>query len=104
MMVLWESDGIPVSEITSRLFLNTNIVTPLLQRMETIGLIERQRSNKDERMVIVTLTKNGRKIKADASLVPQKLKGSLISEELNVDDLINLKDSLTKLINNLKDK
>lgn len=102
MMVLWESDGIPISEITSLLILNTNTVTPLLQRMESLGLIERQRSKKDERQVIVTLTDKGRDLKNDALLIPEKLSHHLISEQLNMDELIQLKDSLTKLITNLK--
>ena len=102
MMVLWESDGIPISEITSLLILNTNTVTPILQRMASLRLIERQRSKKDERQVIVTLTDKGRDLKNDALLIPEKLSHHLISEQLNMDELIQLKDSLTKLITNLK--
>ena len=44
LMVLWEKDSIAVSEITQRLILNTNTVTPILKRMEAQGLITRQRS------------------------------------------------------------
>ena len=58
LMVLWEKDSIAVSEITQRLILNTNTVTPILKRMEAQGLITRQRSASDERKVIITLTPN----------------------------------------------
>src|SRR5512133_2652142 len=59
LLVLWETDGIPVNEIAQKLILNTNTITPLLKRMETQGLITRKRSENDERKVIVCLTGKG---------------------------------------------
>ena len=57
LLVLWEQDNLPVSEITSRLMLETNTVTPLLQRMEREGLIVRTRGTVDTRQRMVSLTK-----------------------------------------------
>lgn len=54
LLVLWEHDNLPVSEITSRLMLETNTVTPLLQRMEREGLIVRTRGTVDTRQRIIT--------------------------------------------------
>ncbi len=60
MLVLWEEDGLLVSEIGTRLGLDSASTTPLLQRMEQSGLVVRTRSTSDERQVIVELTEQGR--------------------------------------------
>src|SRR5258708_13439462 len=54
MLVLWERDGISVSEIGERLYLNSATVTPLLKRIEALGLISRRRPHQDEPQVIVS--------------------------------------------------
>lgn len=60
LMVLWEKDAQPVNEIAHRLLLETNTVTPLLQRMEKQGIIIRKRGKEDKRQQIVSLTEKGR--------------------------------------------
>ncbi|MFY8043232.1 MAG: MarR family winged helix-turn-helix transcriptional regulator [Rhodoferax sp.] len=70
MLVLWESDGLSVSALGERLFLDSGTLTPLLKRMEASGLLSRQRSAKDERRVHVRLTDTGRALKAKAASIP----------------------------------
>jgi len=70
MLVLWERDGVTVSELGQRLFLDTGTLTPLLKRLEAAGLISRIRAVEDERRVHITLTAAGRKLKARAAKVP----------------------------------
>ena len=70
MLVLWERDGVMVSELGERLFLDSGTLTPLLKRLEATGLIARLRDVADERRVRVTLTSAGRKLKAKANLIP----------------------------------
>ena len=70
MLVLWERDGLTVSELGERLFLDSGTLTPLLKRLESAGLIARIRAVEDERRVHVTLTAAGRKLKAKALKVP----------------------------------
>ena len=53
LMVLWEKDSQPVNDIAHRLVLETNTVTPLLQRMEKLGLVTRKRGKEDKRQQIV---------------------------------------------------
>lgn len=98
LMVLWEKDGIAVSEITQRLILSTNTVTPILKRMEAQGLITRQRSASDERKVIITLTPQGRQLQAEAASIPEQLVSGLVSEDSKVADLQKLKDQLSVII------
>ena len=104
LMVLWERDGIAVSEITARLILNTNTVTPILKRMETQGLITRQRSGSDERKVIITLTPKGRQLQTEAASIPEQLVSGLVSEDIRPEDLQKLKDQLADLIRYLSGK
>ncbi|MHA6892852.1 MarR family winged helix-turn-helix transcriptional regulator [Ralstonia pseudosolanacearum] len=74
MLVLWERDALTVSEIGERLFLDsptlTPTLTPMLKRLEAAGLIGRQRSDADERQVIVSLTAEGQRLKHRAKDVP----------------------------------
>jgi len=98
LMVLWENDSISVNEITQRLILNTNTITPILKRMEVQGLITRKRSKEDERKVIVSLTDKGKQLQVEAAEIPQKLAGNLQSAEINVQDLLKLKEQLYKII------
>ena len=98
LMVLWETDGISVHEISNKLILNTNTVTPLLKRMETQGLIIRHRSDSDERKVIVHLTPAGKHLQTEAARIPETLAASLVSESFKVEELIDLKNKLDSII------
>lgn len=104
LMVLWETDSIPVSEITRRLILNTNTITPVLKRMEAQGIIKRQRSEEDERKVIVTLTPKGKELQIEAASIPEKLVAGLVSGNIEMEALQTLKDQLYVIIHYLSNK
>jgi DNA-binding MarR family transcriptional regulator len=70
MLVLWERDGLTVSEIGQRLSLDSGTLTPLLKRLEALGLVSRIRDVADERRVHITLTAAGRKLRAKAAKIP----------------------------------
>ena len=70
MLVLWEKDGLMVSELGERLYLDSGTLTPLLKRLEVSGLISRIRAVEDERRVHITLTAAGRKLKNRAAKIP----------------------------------
>ncbi len=71
MLVLWERDGVTVSDIGARLFLDSATLTPLLKRLEAAGLVARKRAAQDERQVLVSLTGAGRAMRADAAAVQE---------------------------------
>jgi DNA-binding MarR family transcriptional regulator len=73
MLVLWEGDGLAVSQLGERLKLDSGTLTPLLKRLESGGLIQRLRDAADERRVLLQLTAAGRKLKARARAVPQAI-------------------------------
>lgn len=70
MLVLWEKDGLMVSELGERLYLDSGTLTPLLKRLEAAGLVSRLRDVADERRVHITLSPAGRKLKVQAAKIP----------------------------------
>lgn len=70
MLVLWEHGEQSVSALGERLFLDSGTLTPLTQRMETLGLVTRRRDNADERRVTVALSAHGKALKSKAAGVP----------------------------------
>ena len=91
MLCLWEKDGLKVGEIGSRLFLETNTLTPLLKRLEAAGLLRRQRDSKDERQVRISLTAAGRALRERAAAVPPQIGATT---GLEAGQAISLKDWL----------
>ncbi|MGN1253200.1 MAG: MarR family winged helix-turn-helix transcriptional regulator [Prevotella sp.] len=81
MKILMEGDGIPVNVITSRLMLESNTVTPILQRLEKQGLIKRGYSCNDQRQRIITLTDQGKDMRQEIADV-----SSLVAESLREKD------------------
>jgi DNA-binding MarR family transcriptional regulator len=73
MLVLWEGDGLAVNQLGERLTLDSGTLTPLLKRLEALGLVQRLRDSADERRVLLQLTAAGRRLKAKAVAVPQAI-------------------------------
>jgi len=73
MLVLWQDDGLTVSQIGERLALDSGTLTPLLKRLEAGGQVQRLRDAQDERRVLLQLTPAGRALKVPARSVPQSI-------------------------------
>ena len=73
MLVLWEKDGIGVGRLCARLRLDSGTLTPVLKKLEERSLLERRRSGKDERVVILTLTDQGRALREQALGIPEEV-------------------------------
>jgi DNA-binding MarR family transcriptional regulator len=73
MLVLWQGDGITVSQLGERLALDSGTLTPLLKRLESSGLLQRLRDSADERRVLLQLTASGRALKTQAQRVPRTM-------------------------------
>lgn len=98
MLVLWERDDVTVSDIGERLFLDSATLTPLLKRLEAAGLLNRQRSRKDERQVVVTLTEQGHELRQKAVDLPQAVS---CAAACDAEKLRALKEELEQLRDNL---
>ena len=76
-LVLWEKDGVSVSEIGEKLMLDNGTLSPLLKKLEQEGYIERRRSREDDRVVEITLTEEGRALQEKAKDIPRNVAGCL---------------------------
>ena len=97
MLVLWEKDGLMVSELGERLCLDSGTLTPLLKRLEASGLVSRLRDMADERRVHITLSPAGRKLKALAAKIPGCI---LTASHCSIAELT----TLTKQVQTLRDR
>ena len=97
MLVLWERDGLMVSELGQRLSLDSGTLTPLLKRLEAAGFVTRIRDVEDERRVHVTLTAAGRRLKARAAKVPACI---LEASQCSIPELVQL----TRQVRLLRDR
>lgn len=103
LMVLWEKDAIPVNDIARRLLLETNTVTPLLQRMERQGLVIRERGEQDRRQQFVSLTEKGKAMEEQAyALIPRGMGERLSACPLKMEDYVGLAQQLDTIIDSLK--
>jgi len=94
-LVLWEKDGITVGEICDRLMLDNGTVSPLLKKMEGAGYITRSRSTEDDRVVVITLTEQGRAMQDKAKDIPEKVGGCI---DLSPEKAIKLYELLYELL------
>ena len=101
LLILWENDHQPVNDIAKRLHLETNTVTPLLQRMEKAGLIVRKRGEKDTRQRIVSLTPQALAMREKAKEIPLGL-AKEITRYVSEEELKAIIPVLDKLIDGLQ--
>ncbi len=102
LLVLWEQDAQPVNDLARRLHLETNTVTPLLQRMEKEGLVSRKRGKEDGRQVIVSLTASGREMEDRAAAIPAAVGSRAACSRLTPASVPELFATLDELITNLE--
>lgn len=99
MLVLWEKDGVSVSQIGERLALDSATLTPLLKRLEAQGVVERRRSSVDERVVEVFLSAGGKRLQRKAADVP----GCMLNKvKLSVSEVRSLRAQLQTLTQQLR--
>lgn len=101
MLLLWEKDQQSVKSIGTRLFLNSNTLTPLLKRLEQQGLVLRRRASNDERRVDILLTQAGRALAAEAQDIPHKVAACM---GLEAQEFIALREQLWKFLGVLDEK
>ena len=87
MVTLWKKDGQTVGEIGEQLLLETGTLTPLLKRLEGAGLVKRTRDTQDERVVRISLTEEGRSLKAKAKTVPNEIAAIMHASNVSIEDL-----------------
>ncbi|MBN9670906.1 MarR family winged helix-turn-helix transcriptional regulator [Roseibium aggregatum] len=99
MTVLWETNNVPVGAITSKLQLDTNTLTPLLKRLEAMELLTRTRNVKDERQVILKLTRKGRALQKKTAHFGNCVFGAT---GMQLEEVADLQRKIMKLRDNLR--
>ena len=99
MMVLWEKKSVNVKTLGECLYLDSGTLTPVLKKLESKGYITRERSNEDERNLVVSITKEGEDLRDKAVSIPNKM-GSCV--KLTPEEGKLLYDLLYKIIGNVR--
>jgi DNA-binding MarR family transcriptional regulator len=94
LLALWERDGVAVGALAERLRLDYGTLSPLLKRLQTAGLIRRERREDDERSVTVSLTETGRALRARADCIPQEV---VAATGLDDESFESLRETLQRL-------
>lgn len=108
MLVLWEQDPLPeppisITTLGQRLWLDSGTLTPLLKRMESAGIISRNRDPDDRRVVTLSLTEDGRALQKQAQSIPAEL-SRCIAPNASLTEIIALKRQLDALLKTLSDE
>lgn len=101
LLVLWEKDAQPVNDIAKRLLLETNTVTPLLQRMEKEGILTRRKGEKDARQMIVSLTEKGKELQQALAAVPRTVGNAVTCDSVTLETIPELYRMLDDIIGKL---
>ena len=99
MMVMWEHKELTVKELGQYLYLDSGTLTPLLKTLEKKGWVERKRSKEDERVLNVSITESGEKLRESALSVPEQLAGCV---KLEPEEAKQLYKILYKILGNLQ--
>jgi DNA-binding MarR family transcriptional regulator len=97
LVALGEGDDQTVGELGDRLFLESNTLTPILKKLESLGLVERRRDPADERQVRVNITPAGRKLQRQIQANADELK---VATGLG-DDFAKVQKTVGRLRDNL---
>ena len=100
MCALWEWDKLNVKELGERLYLDSGTLTPVLKSLEAKGYVKRTRSSKDERVLLVGLTKEGVALREAARPVPGQVSVEL---KLRQEEVAALRDRLNGMLETMKE-
>lgn len=94
MLSLWEKSGQSIAELGDALDLESSTLSPLIRRLESLGLVRRQRSDEDERMVHVHVTDAGRELESRTTPVREQVE---TSTGLSDEEFATLRETLHQL-------
>ena len=95
MLALWQHGSLSVKRLSGLLQLDPGTLSPLLKRLEVAGLLRRERDPGDQRNLALTLTEEGRALRARAERIP----GGVVERlGMSVEELTDLHTALTRVI------
>ncbi|WP_438971008.1 MarR family winged helix-turn-helix transcriptional regulator [Methylophaga sp.] len=104
LLVLWEKDGIAIKDVMKRLKLDSGTLSPIIKRLQTAGLVNKERTDQDERIVRLFLTEKSKNLEPFIAQVQNKV---ACQTELSSEDffeLLSRLNSVTESLNHREDK
>jgi DNA-binding MarR family transcriptional regulator len=101
LLVLWELENCSIKDIAKTLKLDSPTITPIVQKLEKMNLVKRQRSDPDERIVMASLTKAGIDLEVQVASIQNKV---ACKTHLTTKDFNELKDTLNQLVETMTEK
>ena len=98
MLVLWEKKSVNVKTLGEYLFLDSGTLTPVLKKLESKGLLTRERCKEDERLLNVNITEKGLELRELAVDVPKEIQGCV---DLDLEEKKELYKILYKMLEQL---
>lgn len=95
MVCLWNKNNLSVKTISEKLELDSGTITPLLKRLMVLGHIKKSRSTADERVVLITLTELGEKLRDKAQNIPQDIFSAL---NMEMDEFLDIRHKVQNII------
>ncbi len=100
LYVLWQTDGIPIIELSKKTSLAKTTLTSMLERMETAGLIKRCFDKIDRRQVLIALTETARGLRTDYDEVSNRM-NEIYYKGFAREEIIQLEGYLQRILDNL---
>ena len=100
MFVLWQLDGVPIRELARRTSLGKSTLTSMLDRLETAGLIVRERSESDRRVILVKRTEKDRSRQQVYERVSEEM-SDVFYADLSESEIDRFEKTLGKILANL---
>ncbi|MBQ2954657.1 MAG: MarR family transcriptional regulator [Clostridia bacterium] len=101
LYVLWQGDGLTISQIGAQTSLANTTLTSMLDRMEAGGLIRREPSPRDRRAQLVFLTDQARALQGEYDRISQRM-NALYYDGFTEDEVRQLEGYLTRILDNLE--
>ena len=102
LYVLWQGDGLAISEIGRRTGLANTTLTAMLDRMESAGLVERQPMPGDRRQSRIVLTEKARALEADYTRLSEQMNG-IYYQGFSEREYAELEEYLLRILKNLEE-
>ncbi len=103
LYVLWQDDGIPISELSRQTGLATTTLTSMLDRMETADLIYRDRGDKDRRKIRIFLTEKAKELEEDYNAVSEEM-SSIYYKGFSDQEIEQMESYLERVLKNVEEE
>lgn len=102
LYVLWQKNGIPISELSKETGLAMTSLTSMLDRMEAAGLIYRDRGDKDRRKILIYLTDEAKSLEREYNAVTEEISG-IYYKGFSKEEIEQLEGYLYRVLENVED-